>query len=324
MNTHAPRQYAPKSSSDGSESNSEYAEIENLYFVVQERNNILTLAKQLNQMVTGVQLHRGMSMSLLAGSDVFKDEIIVLQRQLERRLAALEIFARHTGGLLCNRDKQSLDNAWYTVRHDWQEDHLIDNFELHSHFVEQLLDMTNALAQKLVKSLCELPSPVGNDTDPKTVYPRAFKQIEVLNFVAQQVPQMIEQIAKIRGLTAYAATVGTVEYTQDRKLRYLIKCAREQNEKLRHQSERLETITEGRIPALINVKTYELKLLHLFDLVERDVLGGTTMTTNSHHLFKLATEIIDAYSTIVGEGWTLIRHWMEQDLESCITLKTVE
>ena len=60
-------------------------------------------------------------MAQLAGSQLFHQDFDLLQRQLERRLTSLEVFAAHTG-LLSRRDKENLHNAWRTIRADWQGD----------------------------------------------------------------------------------------------------------------------------------------------------------------------------------------------------------
>ena len=114
-----------------------------------QRQDALLLIKQLNQTAKAVQRHRGMSMALLAGSNLFRGDFEVLQRQVERRLISLEVFAAQTGGLLNDRDKENLHNAWQTISADWQDDDVIDNFELHSHFIEQLHGMILSLARKL-------------------------------------------------------------------------------------------------------------------------------------------------------------------------------
>lgn len=323
MTTEKPSQPPRSSHTDDHSglSQSEYTELEPVYLTLRKQGNTLILIKQINRLISGIQRHRGMSMSLLAGGETFRNEINELQHQLQRRIAALDIIARNTGDLLSDSDKENLNNAWTTIRDNWQQDHLVDNFELHSHFIEQLLAIVGTLSQRLIESLSEWQTNADDINSNNATYPRSFKQIEVVNFVADQTPTMIELIAKIRGLSSHATTVGTVEYSQDRKLRYLIECARKQNEKLRHQSERLKTLTDKYMPALTNIKTFEMKLLHLFDLVERDVLGGTTMKTKSQQLFELASEIISAYDTIINQGWDLIRHWLELDVESWITQK---
>ena len=304
-----------------------------------QREDTLTLIYQLNQMIKAVQKHRGMSMGLLAGNAAFIGDFEILQRQLERRLATLETFAHETGGLLSQRDKKNLHLAWETIRHNWQDDDVSDNFELHSHFVEQLHGMIFSLAKQLEAPLSgEVPGEVssnlagevsGNLVEPPALlqsdrdgvsYPRMFKQIELLNFVTTQLPEMIEQIAKIRGLSTYAAATGEVRYHNDRKLRFLLQCSRRQSEKLRHQAERLEGILNGGIKGLIELKNLELKLIYFLNSVERDVLSGRTITASSHQLFKLATELIDVYWAVVNEGLDMVRKWHADDLENWLKL----
>lgn len=305
--------------------NVNFAHFESFCRIYRQRQDALSLIKQLTQMTKAVQRHRGMSMALLAGSNLFKGDFSILQKQVERRLASLEVFAAQTDGLLEKRDKDNLHSAWHTIRVDWQDDDVIDNFELHSHFIEQLQAMVGHLARMVErpvsvvvaeKSGIELPEEDGGS------YPVMFKQIELLNFATRQVPEMVEQVARIRGLATYAAAKGHCDYHHDRKLRYSMTCARTANEKLRHQAERLEGILAGALGSLSLVKTYELKLMFLLNTVEVDILSGTTIATNSHQLFKLATEIIDVYLKVVDEAMDVMVRWHERDLESwlCVTV----
>lgn len=299
-----------------------FADFEAFCATYRQRQDALSLIKQLNQMTKAVQRHRGMSMALLAGSTLFQGDFNVLQHQVERRLASLEVFAAQTG-LLSARDKENLHNAWHTIRADWQGDDVIDNFELHSHFIEQLQAMIATLAKLLERPVSvvvaaaaglELP---GEDA---TGYPKMFKQIELLNFAARQVTTMAEQVGRIRALSTYAAAKGFCDYHHDRKLRYAISTARASNEKLRHQTERLESVLTGSLPSLSMIKTYELKLMFLLNTVESDVLSGMTIATNSHNLFKLATEIIDVYLKVVDDAMELISRWNDEDLEGWLCL----
>jgi hypothetical protein len=297
-------------------------EFESFCTTYRQHQDALSLIKQLNQMIKAVQRHRGMSMAILAGSTLFQGDFHVLQRQVERRLTSLEVFAAQTG-LLSARDKENLHNAWHTIRADWQGDDVIDNFELHSHFIDQLQIMIAGLAKHLEKPVSVTVAEKANLALPDedaTAYPKMFKQIELLNFAARQVTTMAEQVGRIRALSTYAAAKGLCDYHHDRKLRYAISCARTSNEKLRHQAERLESLLAGALPSLAMIKTYELKLMFLLNTVESDVLSGMTITTNSYNLFKLATEIIDVYLKVVDEAMDLVARWHEEDLESWLCL----
>ena len=204
------------------------------------QQDAIVLLRQLHHMAKAVQRHRGMSMALLAGNKMFEGDFAILQRQVERRLATLESFAEQTGELLSERDQQNLHNAWHTISADWQNDDVLDNFELHSHFIEQLHGMIAGLAKRVERPVSavmveEHAAAVANH---EASYSQVFEQIELLNFCAKQTPSMVEHMARMRGLATYAAAKGECEYSLDRKLRFALQCVRGQHEKLRQQAER--------------------------------------------------------------------------------------
>jgi len=279
------------------------------------REDTLTLVHQLHQMIKAVQRHRGISMGLLAGDQEFLEEFNALQYQLERRLATLEMFAYCTGGLLSDREKENLHHAWITIRQNWQDDELSDNFELHSHFIHQLLAMVFSLAKSLETPLSEkMEEPQESDASSVT-YPRVFRRIELLSFIARQMPEMIEQTAKLRGLSTYAASAAKPEEALLRKLRYVLQVTQQQSERVRQQAERLHVILSGEVPSLKDIKNFELKLMFLINTIENDILLGAGERPNSHQLFSLATEIIDVYWKVVNDGLILVRKWHQDDLD---------
>jgi len=293
------------------------------------REDALSLINQINQLIKVVQKHRGVSMGLLAGDDSFVDGFDALQNQVSRRLATLECFASAADGLLATREKDNLRLAWITIYEGWQDDDLSDNFELHTHLIELLQGMLVSLTRGLEKPLSpELMEGLGGDErnglgvspNEGQNYPKHFKQIEMLNFIARQLPDMIEQIAKVRGLAVYAASLGSVDFYNDRKLRFLLQYARSKSDKLRHQAERIHTLLSGELASLQALKDVELKLLFLLNTVEQDVLSGMKIETSSQKFFSLATEIIDVYWAVVNDGLAHIRRWHEQDMEDWLRL----
>jgi hypothetical protein len=151
-----------------------------------QRQDALTLALQIVRMIKAVQRHRGMSMALLGGNPLFRDDFTGLQQQLERRLHALQALAA-SSTLLTEREQSHLHSAWLTISRNWQQDSVIDNYELHGHLIEQLLVMLATLSRALEKPLMLH----GEGREPAAILqdnPSRFRHLEVLHFTLRQMP----------------------------------------------------------------------------------------------------------------------------------------
>lgn len=292
-----------------------------------QRQDALLLMTQLMQMIKFIQRHRGMSMGLLGGNSMFRDEFDRLQVQLERRLLSVQALARQTNELLSERDQENLLSAWASISHDWQLDSVIDNYELHCHLIEQLLGMLATLGKQLeqpVSSLIERPNEAPVPNIDGSNYPKRFRHLEALHFTTRQMPAVIEQIGRIRALATYAAAIGRCDAHHDGKLRYVIRCTRVNNEKLRHQTKRLDSILDPNVNLLSQLKSYEIKLAFLLNMVEQDILTGKKITADSKRIFTVASDIIDVYFRVVEDGLRLLGQWQEEDMENWIQLAYIE
>lgn len=287
--------------------------------IYHQRLDALNLIKQLNHMIKAVQRHRGMSMGLLGGNALFREEFTRLEHQIAERLQLFSAFAARTHQHLPLRDQENLHSAWLTISHDWQEDSVIDNYELHCHLIEQLLALLASLAKQLEQPIAALVATPNEPTQiyaTNAVYPNRFKQLEVLHFSTRLMPSVAEQIGRIRALATYTSALGYCDIDYASKLRYVIQCTRVNNEKLRNQSKRMETILEKDSPLLNQLKSYEIKLTFLLNMIEQDVLKEGKITADSNRLFELASDIIDMYLNTVDEGTALIERWHNDEIEN--------
>lgn len=288
---------------------------ERYYAVYRRRQDALNLIRQLNRTIKGAQRHRGMSMGLLGGNDMFRNEFQLLHAELERRILLLQAMGQTSTGLLSERDQQNLASAWVTISRDWQEDSVIDNYELHCHLIEQSLSMLASLSRELEQPIQEALGDAPTPNKESNHYPSRFKHLEVLHFTSRLLPAVVEQIGRIRALGTYAAAAGFLDAHHDSKLRYVIQCTRVNNEKLRHQIKRLEGILENDIGLLSQLKSYELKLMFLLNMVETDILHEGAINADSNRIYNLATDIIDVYLVIVDNGIDLISQWHDADMD---------
>ncbi len=286
----------------------------------QVRELTVNLLYQMHYLVKDVQRHRGISMGLLAGNRVLEGDLSELQCQVARRLEVIHAFAGMTDGVFNQRDRDSVQFAWGTIRDNWQDDKLSENFELHSYFIEQLFHVSSMLAKSIeVPMLNSLDECMGGDAFSVGEVSRHTKQVELVSFACVALPTMIETIAKIRGLASFSAAVGRAEYEHDRKLRFLLQCAREQNEMIHQRAQRLHEVLKGDFNIKYVIGELEIKFVHLMALVDKDVLSGKAIHSSSSQLFGLATSIVDRYWGIVDDGLGILRRWQIDDVESWIS-----
>ncbi len=287
-----------------------------------DRMVALHLIRQLNHLCKAIQQHRGYGLALLAGEIKFKDEFRQLQGEIRRRIVALEAFVNQSRSLLSSKDIEKIHHAWATIERDWQNDAVMENFELHSYFIEQLLAFMVQLAKYLERPVVDLLAEHSLEkvvTDSSEAKRRAVHHVGLLVFVCNQMPEMVEQLAKIRGLTTHAASAGSSDDIHDSKIRYLVQCTQLQYEKVRNQSERLTAIVAGGIASLDAVKEYEFKFNFLLNTIDKEILARDNIRMDSRHIFELATEIIDKFLTVVDEGLWLLHRWLEDGLEDWLT-----
>lgn len=286
------------------------------------RDMQLNGVNQLNHLIKDVQRHRGISMGLLAGNRAFEKDFGVLQRHVDRRLATIEAFIQTENMGVSEDERLNIRQSWSTIRTDWQDDKLSDNFELHSYFIEQLLQLNFAIAKNLERPLLNEFNTVPAEKALLSLsgYSRQTQRVELLNFTCSLLPLIVENMAKIRGLASFSAAMGSAQYHHDRKLRFLMQCAREQNEKIRHCAQRLHEILDGKIDAKYVIGELETKFVRLLELVTHDVLSGRPIHSSSSLLFNLATFLIDKYWGIVENGLDLLRSWHREDMECWVAL----
>lgn len=270
-----------------------------------ERHAALTLMRQFNRLINSIQQHRGVSLAHLAGDGLFTEDMNQVQTQVNRRLLALRHTCSEFDRLVPDAEQRNVRHGWRTVCHDWEGDALLENFEYHSFLIEQLLQLMTGLARQFQKLHWEEVLPEGTEFVDS-----------VLPLVSRQVPELVEQLARIRGLATHAAVVGECDEEHDKKLRYWLQCADQQNRELVLQIDNMDAQLKGGWKSLQELKNYELKLAFFLNTIKRDILHGDCNKADARQLFSLGSEIIQAYVEGIDGGIHLLRDQLEKELEA--------
>lgn len=279
------------------------------------RHNVFTLIEQVNHLCRGVQRHRGFSMGLLAGNKSFLESFTSLQQQMNRRIQLITAFVNQTPLLLSHTDAERLHYAWNTIRDNWQEDSVLENFEFHSHFVDQLLVLMGRLIEKInrpysavIKELMEQKGRC-DDPDDQSIY------YTLLQFSHRKLPRFIEVLGKIRALSVHASATGRCEKEYEKKIYYLLHCIEQERESLFKMTTYLQANLIGQLPALLTIKTYEYKLDFLLQKIGDDILKAGKISVKEEDIFSLVTDIIDIYWRVIDDSLNLLSAWQHDDLE---------
>lgn len=284
--------------------------------VYRERLSVLTMLKQLVHLCRDIQKHRGLGIGLLAGTQVFLDDFNVLQQQVNRRIQLLHQFVVE-GSPLRLQDMVRVQESWVTIREGWHDDSVLENFQFHCHFIEQILQIVSELSQCLHYPLLENNSQTDNSDPVATQIDVLGSQNHstLLNFITMQLPKTIEYLGMVRALSTHAATIGYSIKDHDQKLKFLCQCVNTEKRTMIQQVDELLGDWGNSIPSLLSLKTYEYKIDAFIDKVLREVVSQSEITVTSVDLFATATNIMDVYWRVVDDGFNSIQHLQDQGLE---------
>ena len=277
-------------------------DLQNVASEYHRQSAALQTIRLLNQLIRSIQRHRGVSLALLAGDGVFIEDIGELQGQIERRISSLPVLCKDYNSMTTAFEQENIRQNWVTISNDWENDALLENFEFHSHFVEQLIQMINRLSECLETPLCA--SEHGES-----------QQASLLKLVCRRAPEMIEYVARIRGLATHAAVISECYESHRQKLRYWIQFGRKLNAEIVTHLETYSPSTRLEMGAMGQMKSYEFKLLLFLNTLERDVLAPKTIDTDANMIFRMGSEIIDAYVEAVKDGTRYLQEQLDRDLE---------
>ena len=278
-----------------------------------ERQKVFNLIDQMNHLCRAVQRHRGLCLGLLAGEQKFAQSFHHLRSQMARRIELVVAFCELSETLVGDDDVAKLCNDWNTVRDNWLDDSVLENFELHSHFVSQLLLLVARLADKIQQPyLHEIQSSISQQEKPQS-QPSIYE--DVLLFASRQLPQFIELLGKTRALSVHVATTGQQNEAYEKKLMYLIQCITAEKEAIANVTAHFQQVLGDQLPSMITVKIHEYKLNFLLEKVNSDILQHHKNTISGEEFFRLASDVIDAYWSAVDDSLNLLSHWQSLDIE---------
>lgn len=272
-----------------------------------QREMALSALQQTLRLVADIQQHRGSSMAILAGNHDFESRLVMLQAKVRQRLTYLDQ-SRDSNGFISDDYWQAILLEWQTVSEGWRDDTVLHNFELHSHLVEKLLQRMRAGGKWLFES----------DMVFKTATVKCL-DISVLAFAFQTLPQHIELLAKLRGLSTHAVAMGSCDNDHRVRIDYLLQLAKREQVNLRNFIAQRPVKVLRSIPGLLDTQLNEIVFTQWINHIATEVLQkGKIQSSLADELFAQGTEIIDGFFAINQQSLMYVRQALEDMLEEVL------
>lgn len=267
----------------------------------QTRLRALDLIKSLYEQVRVIQQHRAATNGALAGNPFFETRTGPLAREVNARFKELSRQKQCVESISDETLWQEIELAWQTVHQQWRQDDVIENFELHSHLVKQILQYIGLLGDR-AEELIETH----------------FQYQALGHYVFHDLPWFIELLGQIRALGTSAAISGCIEKPIEMRLRFLMGQLLNQQEVVRQQAQKLSKEALDITSSLIDALLCQPKLERLTGLVHHDLLSGKKIVTTADEFYSLATAIIDAHYKVMNEGLRLLRLSMDKRIQAWV------
>lgn len=307
-----------------------------------QREVALSALQQILRLVADIQQHRGSSMAILAGNRDFEPRLAMLQAKVKQRLTYLDLSRDNNifisdgfnsdgfssdgflsngfvskgflsngffnKGFLSNESWQAILQEWQAVSEGWRDDTVLPNFELHSHLVDKLLQLMRAGGKWLFES----------DMVFKTAIVKCL-DISVLPFAFQTLPQHIELLAKLRGLSTHAVAMGSCDNDHRVRIDYLLQLAKREQVNLRNFTAQRPVKVLRLIPGLLDTQLNEVVFTQWVTRISTEVLQkGKIQSSLADELFAQGTEIINGFFAINQQSLAYVRQALEDMLEEVL------
>lgn len=269
----------------------------------QLRLKALDFIKALFEQVRVVQQHRAATNGALAGNPFFESKTRILAREVNSRFKELERQLHQTHEIFDIRQWSEIRNAWQTVHLQWRHDEVLENFELHSHLVKQMLRYIAGIGGKA-----------------EGLIQTNFQHQALGVYVFDELPCFIELVGQVRALGTSACAIGAMDAGSEMRLRFLMGQMNKQMVKIKAQAQCLSKEALDITTSLINALLCEPKLERLLSMVQQDLLSGKDIiATPADDLFTLSTSIIDAHYNVMSEGLRLLRLNMDKRMQAWVS-----
>jgi hypothetical protein len=255
------------------------------------------------------QQHRGAYLAFIEGDTAYHAKVEKLQNEIDFRLTTLKLLNQELSFPVNKQELEQLLQEWQNVK-SWAGGPSLENFNLQSHFIEQQMKLVWSATEKTKlffnekKALTEVRSDINGD--------EMTSDGLLVRFCLHETPELVELIAKIRGLATHASVAGKCDDEHSSWLGYLLRQLNQKKEQFRLLSRSLQKYALQDLPALVDLQMQDSRIVQLVQLVDEQIIRSKDVQVDSQALFIMVTNIIKSQTEVVYQGLDYIQNKMHR------------
>jgi hypothetical protein len=282
----------------------------------------LTLIRHIIPIIISTQQHRGANLALLVkpkGDTYFEEKVEVLKNNIGNHLYSLKVINEDFSRFIPAEKVANLELEWCTIR-DWAGGPELENFNLHNHFIEQLIKLIVSITERADYFSLYLPGDKNADTSNlfNTVKKNSNDKL-LIQYVLHETLEFIELIAKFRGLSTHALAMNSCDDTDCHSVKFLITQLNQKKEKFRRIPDFLKPYIVSDFSSIIEFQVQDVRIVQLIKVIEDKVIFKEGRDIDQHEFFDMVTNIINSLTEIVSQGIIYIQTKINKQLDLMCT-----
>ncbi len=234
----------------------------------------IEIIKPMNQLVSGMQQHRGLSSGVLNGNEALRDRRAGKEKEVAAALSALA--GKLPPAIAGGERWRNIQGTWATIQKDGLNWQAAESFARHTAMIDETLSAMTEVADQTALTL---------DPDIDSYY--------LMDTVVVKMPAVLERIGQMRARGTGLLTKKAITEEQKIQMGALIGELQATQRLQRLNLEKVMAYAPATRAALeTSSRDFDKSVQDAIALVKKDILGGA-FETNPQDYFNLTTTVID-------------------------------
>ncbi len=263
------------------------------------------VVKKALELLKYTQQHRGINMAILDGDQFFRELLPSITKKIEALIQDIDLLLITHNLKMASDPFLQLKNEWKLVNNHWDSLEVLQNFEVHNHFVKRLMKFIRTVINNQESAKFSQSSVDQDNT-------------KITEFIFHDFIDLIESLAQIRGLSSHIASSENSNQSLSQLLHLLINTS---YEKLAQTKQKLANDNSPEAESVlvhIGRNLCYQRAENYLEIIPKMVTDDTPRLAKSQRCFSLGTEVLNSYMEVLHISLNILSQSISPQLQAWI------